>query len=337
MNTTGIQNYLSNVFRPIVEYDTATSNFTPKLELSNIDTYSGNTISVLRADVGDPVFNNVYVGKESGNSIVDPRACRNVSAFGYAAGSNISNDSNSVYVGYYAGAGNIGTWSTIAIGSGAGGGGTGVSNIFIGTGTKSTLGSNNIFLGHGIDLSGVSNQLRIGFGTSIPIAANLTTKWVGLNGLVSPLDVGNLFDVSGNARIQGQLALNRTPGVRTLDVNGNFRAQDSSMNTLDFSNGVTRSTGGYVSYQADISVNAVATTIGQLKKGIVMVSAVDRGASSNYASRLVLAYTTSNVAELGSNVSTMETSITISGSNIQITDTTNDTTYAYNITYFPLP
>jgi hypothetical protein len=260
-----------------------------------------------------------------------------VSAFGYGTASNISNCSNSVYVGNRAGADSTNNQSVIALGYEAGLAGTGVSNIFVGTGTKSTLGSSNIFIGHGIDLSSVSNQLRIGYGTSIPIAADLTTRWVGLNGLLTPLDAGNTFDVSGNARIQGQLALNRTPGTRTLDVNGNFRVQDASANALDFSNGFTTSTGGYASIQADISVNAVATPIGQLKKGIVMVSAVDRGASSNYASRLVLAYTTSNVAELGSNVSTAETSITFSGSNIQITDTTNTTTYGYNITYFPLP
>jgi len=336
MNTTGIQNYLSNVFRPIALYDTATSNFTVKLESSNIDTYSGNTISVFRADVGSPI-SNVYVGSNAGNSIVDPRACRNVSAFGFGTASNISNCSNSVYIGNRAGADSINNQSVIALGYEAGLAGTGVSNIFIGTGTKSTFGSSNIFIGHGIDLSSVSNQLRIGFGTSIPIAANLTTRWVGLNGLLTPLDAGNMFDVSGNARIQGQLALNRTPGTRTLDVNGNFRVQDASANTLDFSNGLTLSTGGYASIRGDISVNAVATSIGTLKKGVVLISAVNKNDSADYASRMVLANTTSNAIDIGSNVAAGDASITFSTSNIQITDTTNNTTYGYNITYFPLP
>ena len=98
MNTTGVQNYLSNVFRPIVEYNTTSSNFIPKLELSNIDTYSGNIVSVFRADVGDS-NNNVYVGSNAGNSITNLNACSNVSAFGYGAGNAISNDLNSVYGG----------------------------------------------------------------------------------------------------------------------------------------------------------------------------------------------------------------------------------------------
>jgi hypothetical protein len=336
MNTTGIQNYLSNVFRPIVSYDTGTSNFTPKLEMSNIDTYSGNVVSVIRGDIGDS-NGNVYVGLLSGNPIIDARACSGVSAFGYSAGSNISNCSNSVYLGTEAGATSSNNQGVISIGYQSGKGGNGVSNIFIGTGTKSTSGSSNIFLGHGIDLSSVSNQLRIGFGTSIPIAANISTKWVGLNGLVTPLDVGNTFDASGNVRIQGQLGINITPGGRTLDVNGNFRTADASANVLDFSNGLTRSSGGFASIQNDISVNMAATTIGTLKLGAVLVSAVNKNDSADHASRLVLAYTASNAVDVGSNVAAGDASITFNTSNIEITDTTNTTTYSYSITYFPLP
>lgn len=335
MNTTGIQNYLSNVFRPIVSYDTGTSNFTPKLEMSNIDTYSGNIVSVFRADVGSPI-SNVYVGSNAGNSIVDPRACRNVSAFGYGTGSNISNCSNSVYIGNRAGADSINNQSVIALGYEAGLGGTGVSNIFIGTGTKSTLGSNNIFIGNGIDLSSVSNTLRIG----TPIAANLSTNWVGLTGLTTPLDVGNKLDASGNVRIQGQLGLNITPGTRTLDVNGNFRAQDASLNALDFSNGFTRSTGGYASVIGTVLVsNAANTEIGTnlLKKGTVLIS-VGSG-SANYDGRmsLVLNPTTPTVINIASSNSTT-TSVNFAANKINISNTTGgDLTYSYNITYFPLP
>jgi hypothetical protein len=202
MNTTGIQNYLSNVFRPIVSYDTVSSNFVPKLELSNIDTYSGNVVSVLRADVGDSNF-NVYVGSNAGNSITNLNSCSNVSAFGYAAGNGISNDLNSVYVGYRAGANNIATRSIIGIGSEAGGGSIGLSNIFIGTNTKSATGSRNIFLGHEIDLSSVSDQIRIGYRNKIPIAADMSRNWVGLGGVLSPIDGSATLDVSGITRSTG--------------------------------------------------------------------------------------------------------------------------------------
>lgn len=213
MNTTGVQNYLSNVFRPIVEYNTTTSNFVPKLELSNIDTYSGNIVSVFRADVGDS-NNNVYVGSNAGNSLVDLKSCSNVSAFGYSAGRNISNDLNSVYLGYNAGVGNIGTRSIIGIGSGAGGGGIGLSNIFIGTNTKSATGSRNIFLGHEIDLSSVSDQLRIGYRNRIPIAADMSRNWVGLGGVLSPINGTGTLDVSGSTRSTG--GYTSIQGVRSL-------------------------------------------------------------------------------------------------------------------------
>ena len=338
MNVTGVQNYLSNVFRPIVRYDSGTTLFTPSLELSNIDTYSGNIVSVVRGDIGD-TFGNVYVGILSGNEYNTRRACCNVSAFGYGAGSNISNDSNSVYMGYNAGALNSNTSSIIAIGASAGGGGTGVSNIFIGTGTKSTLGSSNIFLGNGINLSNVSNQLRIGTGTTIPIAADLTTNWVGLAGTTSPLDVNNKLDVSGNVRIQGQLGINITPGTRTLDVNGNFRARDASLNALDFSNGFTRSTGGYVSIQSNVDVPSGGNDviIGPIKKGIINISVLDQADSANRAATIYFAYTTSNVSSVAS-VSNGTASINISNGNLKL-DTTNvsPSTYNYSITYFPLP
>jgi hypothetical protein len=338
MNTTGIQNYLSNVFRPFVLYDTGTSNFTPKLEMSNIDTYSGNVVSVIRGDIGDS-NSNVYVGLLSGNPIVDARACVGVSAFGYSAGSNISNCSNSVYLGTEAGATSSNNQGVISIGYQAGKGGNGVSNIFIGTGTRSTAGSSNIFLGHGIDLSSVSNQLRIGFGTSIPIAANLSTKWVGLNGLVTPLDVGNTFDASGNVRIQGQLGINITPGGRTLDVNGNFRTADASANVLDFSNGLTRSSGGFASIQSNVPVPGIPNDviIGPIKKGIIHISVLDQASSANRAASIYFAYTTSNVTPI-SEVSNGTASINISNGDLKL-DTTNvsPSTYDYSITYFPLP
>ena len=298
MNTTGIQNYLSNVFRPFVLYDTATSNFVPKLEMSNIDTYSGNVVSVFRADVGDPA-SNVYVGSNSGNPFIfgEYRSCANVTAVGYGAGRIISNCSNSVYLGNEAGATSSNNQSVISIGYQSGQAGLGVSNIFIGTGTKSTTGSSNIFIGHGIDLSSVSNQIRIGYGTNIPIAADLSRNWVGLAGLTSPVDI--------------------------------------SYSSVDIS-GTTRSTGGYISIQSNVSAGVGSTTIGTIKKGIIHVSAVDRASSANRAAYIYFAWTTSNVTSLASS-SNGDTNITTSSTSLQISNATTTKTYDYSITYFPLP
>jgi len=333
MNTTGIQNYLSNVFRPIVNYN-ADTGFIPKLELSNIDTYSGNIVSVFRADVGDSLF-NVYVGSNAGNPYNATRGNTTVTAVGVGAGINSSNVSNSEYFGYYAGANASNARDVIAIGANANG--NGISNIFIGTATGTT-GSSNIFLGHNINPVNVSNQIRIGLGQRIPIAADVCYNWVGLGGIVTPTNVAYAtIDISGSTRMQGNVGINILPGARTLDVNGNFRSQDASANILDFAGGLTRSSGGFASAQSNVAVNAAATTIGTLKKGIVMISAVNQSDSADHASRLVLAYTTSNVSDIGSNVAAGDASITFSTSDIQITDTTNTTVYDYSITYFPLP
>ncbi len=301
MNTTGIQNYLSNVFRPVFRYDTLTSNFTPKLELKNIDTYSGNVLSVFRADIGDSA-SNVYVGSNAGNlfNASSTQLCSNVTAFGYGAGSVISNDSNSVYIGWYAGANNSNTRDIIAIGSNAGVGSTGVSNIFIGSGTRSTFGSSNIFLGHAIDLPSVANQIRIGYGNRIPIAADITQNWVGLGGITTPI----------------------LPNGTTLDVSG-----------------ITRSTGGYSSIQGGILVGVGSATIGVLKKGIINISAVDRASpTTHFAANIILATSASTYVAMGTNaLAGGHASITFLGSNIRVTNTTSTKTYDYNITYFPLP
>lgn len=335
MSTAGIQNYLSNVFRPIYTYDATTTLFTPKLELVNLDTVSANVISVFTASIGDSA-SNVYVGSNAGNPFTTIRACSNVTALGYGAGSNISNTSNSVFIGWYAGANESNTSNSIAIGKSSGGT-DGANNICIGTDTGVIDGDRNILLGHFLDLSDTSDQVRIGYSNQIPIAADLSTNWVGIGGVLTPSNINfATVDISGSTRIQGNVGINIAPGTRTLDVNGNFRARDASLNALDFSNGFTRSTGGFVSIQNGINVNAVATTIGTLKKGVVLVSAVNQSNSADYASRMVLAYTTSDVIDIGSNVAGGDASITFSTSNIQITDTTNTTTYDYNITYFPL-
>jgi hypothetical protein len=339
-STTNVQNLLVNVFRPVYTYDSTATTFTPKLELSNIDTYSGNTVSVFTAAVGD-ANSNVYVGSNAGNPYTTLKASRNVTAVGYGAGSNISNVSNATYVGYYAGAGALDASNVVAIGAntngngisnvyvGAGTGSGGNSNVFVGAGTTGT-GSGSILIGPGLSDASTNSVFKLG---QTYLTGNLSTKWLGL-GTTSPYDVNNKMDISGNLYVLGQQGINMVP-IRTLDVNGNFRASDAS-GTLDFVNGVTSSFNGFASSQGTITVSGGAITIGTLKKGVVLVSAVDSGDSANRASRMLLAYTTSNVSDVGSNVAAGNTSITTSTSNIQITDATN-ATYTWSITYFPLP
>ena len=291
-------------------------------------------MNVFTAAVGDS-NDNVYVGRNAGNAFNFLQACRNVTALGVGAAGSISNDSNSVYVGYNAGFNSANARDIIAIGSSAGRSG-GASNIFIGTNTGTT-GNSNIFIGHQIDLStAVSNQIRIGYSNQIPIAADLSLNWVGLGGPLTP-NGNNKLDVSGDTQIQGRLGINITPDQRTFEVNGNFRSTDGPSNILDFSNGFTSSTGGFGSIQSNISVTGGVQTIGQIKKGIIHVCAIDQSSSANHSAKTYFAWTTSNVSVM-SDISAGRTDITTSSTDIQITDTSSTTqNYGYNITYFPMP
>ena len=339
-STSGIQNLLVNVFRPVYTYDATTTLFTPKLELSNVENYSGNTLSVFTIAVGD-ANSNVYVGSNAGNPYTTLRGCRNVTAIGFGAGSNISNVSNSTFLGFYAGAGATSVTSNVIIGDNASGNGssnvrigssnigTGSSNISIGAASSSSTFSNVVLLGPGITAT-QNNQFRVGASY---LWGDMGTRWLGI-GTSSPADVNNRLDVSGNVYVFGQQGVNMVP-IRTLDVNGNFRASDA-FGTLDFSNGVTTSSNGFASSQGTTTVSGGVTTIGVLKRGLVFVSVVDTADSANRASRMMFAYTTSAVTDSGSNITAGNTSITLSSSNIQITDAT-DATYEWSITYFPLP
>ena len=363
-STTGVQNFLVNVFRPVYTYDTTTTLFTPKLELSNIDTYSGNTVSVITAAVGDSV-GNMYVGSNAGNSYATPRDCRQVTAVGQYAGNAISNVSNSTYLGYNAGAGAQGTLLvpvTTNIGIGVNAGGAGSSNIFLGNSTAAT-GTGNILIGHGIAGGASSNLLRIGS----TIYGNLSTNWIGI-GRATPYDTNDRLDVNGNTYIFGQLGINITPGTRTLDVNGQFRAQDAAGNKLDFTGGqvgvnrdpqrtldisgtlrvqsntvtlldvstsAVTAPGGYTSVQGSISAGVGTTTIGTIKRGILQVAVVDQADIANQAAYVFFACTTSNVSTLSQSFNG-DTDITTSGTNLQISNASTTKTYDYSITYFPL-
>jgi hypothetical protein len=347
-STTNVQNFLVNVFRPVYTYDSTTTLFTPKLELSNIDTYSGNTVSVFTAAIGDS-NSNVYVGSNAGNLFSLTKLCRNVTAIGYGAGSNISNVSNATYVGYYAGAGAQLASNVVAIGANTNGNGT--SNVYVGNNTGGA-GSSNVFLGASNTGTG-DGSILIGTGLSVGssngafrlgttyLTGDMTSKWLGL-GTTSPYDVNNKMDISGNLYVLGQQGINMVP-VRTLDVNGNFRASDA-FGTLDFSNSVTLSSGGFRSVVGTIS-NAGApslTNIGTLKQGVILVSAQDSGnATTHYESAMVYCSDATNgtyTTDMTSNVQSGNVTVVFQsgGSNIQISNTTSSRTINWSITYFPL-
>lgn len=338
MNTTGIQNYLSNVFRPIYTYDTTTANFIPKLTMSNIFNYTGNTISVFTAAVGDS-NSNVYVGSNAGNPYDITRNVFNVTALGYGAASNISNDSNSVYIGWYAGSGGSNAANTISIGANSGGAGS--NNIFIGTHTSAT-GNNNILLGNLIDLGSNSNQVRIGYSNQIPFAADLCKNWVGIGGALTPSYVYNTLDVSGNAVFIGNVGINKEAGNRTLDVNGNFRAADTSTNILDFSNGITRSFKGFNSDSSTIVIPySGSSVIGTLRRGIIALTAFDTSGIYNARMIYVAELTGPTIAVLSSNVAGASPPVfQYTTANIIISNTvvaSGNVTYSWSITYFPSP
>ena len=338
MNTTGIQNYLSNVFHPVYTYDTTSSNFVAKLEVSNIDNYSGNTISVFTAAVGDS-NSNVYVGSNAGNAYNITRNVFNVTALGYGAASNISNDSNSIYIGWYAGSSGSNSANVISIGANSGGNGS--RNIFIGTDTGS-VGTSNILIGHFIDLSSSSNQIRIGYSNQVPIAADISKNWVGLGGVLTPSYAFNSLDVSGNSKFAGNLGINVNPGTRTLDVNGNFRAADTSTNILDFSNGITRSFKGFNSDSSTIVIPYNGSSvIGTLRRGIIALTAFDTSGIYNARMIYVAELTGPTIAVLSSSVAGASPPVfEYNTSNIIVSNTvvaSGNVTYAWSITYFPSP
>jgi hypothetical protein len=332
-STTGVQNLLVNVFRPVYRYDPAEVNpiFVPKLEMSNIDNYSGNTLSVFNVAVGDSA-SNVYVGSNAGNPYTNIRGSSNNTAIGWAAGSNISNVCNATYLGLGAGANAAGATDVIAVGTNSVGGGT--SNIFVGN-SSGSVGTGNIFVGHGIAPGNVSNTLQIG----TTIFGNLSTKWIGI-GTPTATDTSNRLDVSGNTYIGGQVGIKIIPGNRTLDVNGDFRASDGVSNVLNFQQGVTTSTGGFASARGSIFSSGSATTIGQIKKGVFMVVVVQTGAPANRATISYLAGdgTDTNTTSFNFEANVGSTlNFSLSGGDIQFSNSGFPGTFDYSITYFPLP
>ena len=350
-STTGIQNLLVNVFRPVYTYEPTATLFTPKLEMSNIDTYSGNAITVFNASIGDTA-SNMYVGTGAGNPYTTLNACRNNVALGVFAGAGISNVSNSVYVGYNVAPSALNSTSVVAIGANATGGtasnvtigtsatGAGSSNVYIGAGVSGSNGSNNVYLGAGTTGTGSSNIL-IGPGisdassSSFRVGSNylygqIADKWLGI-GQPSATDTAVKLDVSGNLYVKGEQGINIVPD-RTLDVNGTFRVQDGT-GTLNYAGGILESTNGYVSVKSSASIPVGATTIATVRRGIIHVSAVSLN-TTHRAAYIYFAWTTSNVTTLASSING-DTDIAISSTDIQISNLNTTKTYSYTVTYLP--
>ena len=367
-STAGVQNLITNVFRPTFIYDSNNHVYSSKLELANIDTVSANAVTAFAANIGD-ISNNMYVGVGAGNNHSILAATSNAydTFVGTLAGSVTSNVQNSVFLGYRAGSGSIAASNSISIGANTINGGN--SNIYIGCGTGITSGSNNTFIGPGLsaDRSG-NNKLLIGSGANTAIVGDLSNNRIGINmatladDSVAPILIS--LDVNGYARVgttaNGGLGINKRPGSYALDVNGDMQVSDgygvmtvskqngTDNSTFTFSNTATypdavatmQVTGGYFSVRGSIAVpHSSSATIGKWKRGNVLIFA-DSGTGA-YVSTMYMCSDPD-----GPSVFAMTTTVTASnttiinnsgtGSNIQISNgSAGDLTYSYMITYFP--
>ena len=233
-STTNLQNLLVNVFRPIYTYDPISNVYTPKLELSNIDTITANALNVGIFGVGDS-NSNVFVGSNAG---IGARNSSNNTAVGFNAANSIAYVCNSVYLGFNAGAGVIGFSNSAVndvIAIGANTSGRGVSNIYIGSGTatdSAITSAGNIFIGHGILAGDVSSRLLIGNSSRITIAGDLSKGWVGFGGIQTPTYSYDSVDVSGYAVVTRGLGVGLAdPSGYALSVSGTAVFTDGGYTT----------------------------------------------------------------------------------------------------------
>lgn len=222
-STSNVQNLLTNVFRPRSTYDTVSNFFQTRVEMSNIDTLYANVAYLSNAYVGDS-NSNVYVGTGAGNSYVNTQSDVRNTAVGPFAGSNISNASNSVFLGYSAGANVVNAQNAILVGTATFGNGN--SNIFIGTSNGVTSGSRNLFLGQNLSYPGGTSNNTLYIGNGLPtIFGDLSSHTIGIN--VFPRDEAFSLDVSGYVHISNAgLGINADPRDHTLNVNGDMYITD---------------------------------------------------------------------------------------------------------------
>ena len=323
---------MTNVFRPIFVYDTIKGVYQSKLELTNVDSVSANTVYTFASSVGD-ASGNVYVGTLAGNpnsTLVTSSNTNNVFV-GKEAGKGSSNVIQSVFIGYRSGF--DATASSYSVSIGATSKTAGNSNIFIGYGAGVTSGSNNIFIGTNVTNTGtISNKLLIGNGSSAAfMVGDLANNRLGINlSSLSSYTNDTRLTVNGFSRIggttnNGGLGINIDPGQYTLHVNGTQRVEDG-VGVLTFSGGTQTSSGGFNSL-SDVTGASTTTTV-PFKKGMFMLST-----TSNTTRHGVIgvASSTSNytVVSEGSNGSL----VTANGVNLVVASGT----VAWTITYFPTP
>lgn len=309
MSTSNVQNLLANVLRPVYTYNPTNAVFEATLDFSNIGTYYGDAIDVQTLSFGDS-NNNVYVGTSSGRTSGDLGGANNV-ALGYAAANSIVNVSNSVYIGSNTSAGISNASNVVAIGASSTGGG--ISNVFLGNDTGGS-GTSNVFVGASNTGTG-SNMILIGTG----IAGGSTN---------------NLFRLGSNY-LYGDTS-NKWLGI------GEPTASSSNVK-LDVS-GIIQSSGGLASTSGTIASAGIGSTstIGTLKKGVILVTAQDTANAIHYQSIQVFCpdptngtSTTAmtNVVQLGQ----VTIAFQLGGSNIQISNATAVRNISWSITYFPIP
>ena len=241
-STTNVQNLLTNVFRPTFVF--ANGVYQTKLELTNIDSVSANTVYGFNGSFGD-ASGNVYIGVEAGNpyTLLATSANSNNTFVGKQAGQSTTGLVNSVLIGYRAGATST-TTSSNSVSIGATSKSAGNSNVFIGYAAGTSTGSNNIFIGPGVTNGGsaASNKLLIGSGASAAlIVGDLTNNRLGINlSSLSTTTPSLALDVNGYTRIgtnaNGGLGINMVPGSYALDVTGAQRIQDG-VGTMIFTGG----------------------------------------------------------------------------------------------------
>ena len=241
-STTNVQNLLTNVFRPTFVF--ANGVYQTKLELTNIDSVSANTVYGFNGSFGD-ASGNVYIGVEAGNpyTLLATSANSNNTFVGKQAGQSTTGLVNSVLIGYRAGATST-TTSSNSVSIGATSKSAGNSNVFIGYAAGTSTGSNNIFIGPGVTNGGsaASNKLLIGSGASAALmVGDLTNNRLGINlSSLSTTTPSLALDVNGYTRIgtnaNGGLGINMVPGTYALDVTGAQRIQDG-VGTMIFTGG----------------------------------------------------------------------------------------------------